>query len=270
MRESQSVRHILQCFFWGCFMTAQNPIVLIPARMASTRLPNKPLAMIDGVPMIVRVWQCAVAADCGRVVVAAGDAAIGDVISQAGGEVVLTDPDLPSGSDRIHAALKAVDPEAAHDAIINLQGDLPTLDPALVKTTLATLEGHDMSTLVAEIRDAAERDNPNVVKAVLSMTSQKTGRALYFTRATAPSGDGPLYHHIGIYGYRRAALDKFVSLPPSPLEIRERLEQLRALEAGMSIAAAVVNTVPVGVDTADDLAHAERVVQQTKTDAQNV
>lgn len=241
---------------------AQNPIILIPARMASTRLPNKPLAMIDGVPMIVRVWQCAKAANCGRVVVAAAEQAIADAIGEAGGEAVLTDPDLPSGSDRIHAALKAVDPNAQHDAIINLQGDLPTLDPALVRTTLEVLDGFDMSTLVAEITDPAERDNPNVVKAVLAMQSADMGRALYFTRATAPTGDGPLYHHIGIYGYRRAALDRFVSLPPSPLEQRERLEQLRALEAGMSIAAAIVDTVPVGVDTADDLAHAERVLAQ--------
>ena len=245
-------------------MSAQNPIVLIPARMASTRLPNKPLAMLDGVPMIVRVWQCAQAADCGRVIVAAGDQAIATAIEEAGGEAVLTDPDLPSGSDRIHAALKAVDAQGTHDAIINLQGDLPTLDPGLVKTTLDTLDGHDMSTLVAEITAPQERDNPNVVKAVLSMTSQTVGRALYFTRATAPTGDGPLYHHIGIYGYTRAALDKFVSLPPSPLEVRERLEQLRALEAGMSIAAAIVKTVPVGVDTADDLAHAERVLKGDK------
>ena len=245
-------------------MSAQNPIVLIPARLASTRLPNKPLAMLDGVPMIVRVWQCAQAADCGRVIVAAGDQAIATAIEEAGGEAVLTDPDLPSGSDRIHAALKAVDAQGTHDAIINLQGDLPTLDPGLVKTTLDTLDGHDMSTLVAEITAPQERDNPNVVKAVLSMTSQTAGRALYFTRATAPTGDGPLYHHIGIYGYTRAALDKFVSLPPSPLEVRERLEQLRALEAGMSIAAAIVKTVPVGVDTADDLAHAERVLKGDK------
>lgn len=245
-------------------MSAQNPIVLIPARMASTRLPNKPLAMIDGVPMIVRVWQCAQAADCGRVVVAAGDAVIAAAIEEAGGEAVLTDPDLPSGSDRIHAALEVVDAKGAHDAIINLQGDLPTLDPGLVRTTLDALDGFDMSTLVAEITDSQERDNPNIVKAVLSLTSENRGRALYFTRATAPTGDGPLYHHIGIYGYSRAALDKFVSLPPSPLEIRERLEQLRALEAGMSINAALVNTVPVGVDTADDLAHAERVLKGDK------
>lgn len=245
-------------------MAAQNPIVLIPARMASTRLPNKPLALIDGVPMIVRVWQCAVAADCGRVVVAAAEPAIADVITAAGGEAVLTEPDLPSGSDRVHAALQIIDAPATHDAIINLQGDLPTLDPLLVKTTLAALQGYDMSTLVAQITDPAERDNPNVVKAILSPRGAQNGQALYFTRATAPTGDGPLYHHIGIYGYTRASLDRFVSLPPSPLEQRERLEQLRALEAGMRIGAAIVDTVPVGVDTQADLAHAEAIVKQSQ------
>lgn len=245
-------------------MSGQNPIILIPARLASTRLPNKPLALIDEVPMIVRVWQCAVAAECGRVVVAAAEQAIVDAVEAAGGEAVLTDPDLPSGSDRIHAALQLLDPQGAHDVIINLQGDLPTLDPHLVRTTLHALKGSDMSTLVAEITEADERDNPNVVKAVLAMRTDTQGRALYFTRATAPTGDGPLYHHIGIYGYTRAALEKFVSLPPSRLEKRERLEQLRALEAGMSIAAHVVDTVPVGVDTAADLAHAENLIKQSK------
>lgn len=247
-------------------MAAQNPIILIPARMASTRLPNKPLALIDGVPMIVRVWQCAMAADCGRVIVAAAEAAIAGAIEAAGGEAVLTDPDLPSGSDRIHAALSEIDAKHNHDAIVNLQGDLPTLDPHLVKTTLTALDGYDMSTLVAEIRDPRERDNPNVVKAILSPRGAQIGQALYFTRASAPSGEGPLYHHIGIYGYTRAALDKFVSLPPSPLEQRERLEQLRALEAGMRIGAAIVDTVPVGVDTKDDLAHAEDIVKQSQNE----
>lgn len=243
-------------------MSAENPIVLIPARLASTRLPDKPLADIAGKPMIVHVWERAMAAECGRVVVAAAEAAIAEAVTAAGGEAVLTDPDLPSGSDRIHAALQAVDPDGAHDAVINLQGDLPTLEPQLVNTVLALLDGHDMSTLVAEITDPAERDNPNVVKAVLAMRDATAGRALYFTRATAPTGDGPLYHHIGIYGYSRAALDRFVGLPPSPLEQRERLEQLRALEAGFSIAAGVVDTVPLGVDTPADLAHAERVLRE--------
>ncbi len=245
-------------------MSAKNPIVLIPARMASTRLPNKPMADICGLPMIVQVWHRAMAADCGRVVVAAAEREVAEAVLDAGGEAVLTAPDLPSGSDRIYAALQQVDGAGAHDAIINLQGDLPTLDPHLVKTTLATLEGFDMSTLVAEITSPEERDNPNVVKAVLSLTQADKGRALYFTRATAPSGEGPLYHHIGIYGYTREALEKFVTLSPSPLEQRERLEQLRALEAGMSIAAAVVDTVPVGVDTPEDLAHAERVLKEGK------
>lgn len=243
-------------------MTVENPLILIPARLASTRLPNKPLADIAGKPMIVRVWERAMASGCGRVVVAAAEAEIAAAVTEAGGEAVLTDPDLPSGSDRIHAALMQVDAEGRHDAVVNLQGDLPTLEPHLIATVLAALHGHDMSTLVAEITDPAERDNPNVVKAVLAMQTAQTGRALYFTRATAPTGEGPLYHHIGIYGYTRAALERFVALPPSPLEQRERLEQLRALEAGFAIAAAIVDTVPVGVDTADDLAHAEDILKR--------
>lgn len=243
-------------------MSGKNPIILIPARMASMRLPNKPLADIAGLPMIVQVLKRAQEADCGRVVVAAAETEIMEAVQAAGGEAVLTDPDLPSGSDRIHAALEAVDGARAHDVIVNLQGDLPTLEKHLVRDCLTALDGHDMSTLVAEITKADERDNPNVVKAVLSPRGERLGRALYFTRATAPSGDGPLYHHIGIYGYQRAALDKFVALPPSALEQRERLEQLRALEAGFTIQAAIVDTVPVGVDTPQDLAHAEAVLKQ--------
>ena len=243
-------------------MMGQNPIILIPARMASTRLPNKPLAPIGGLPMIVHVLNRAREADCGRVVVAAAEQEIADAVISAGGEAILTDPDLPSGSDRIHAALSTIDSDGAHDVIVNLQGDLPSLEPNLVRDCLAALDGADMSTLVAEISNPAERDNPNVVKAVLSVTGGKKARALYFTRATAPYGDGPLYHHIGIYGYQRAALDKFVALPPSPLEQREKLEQLRALEAGFTINAAIVDTVPVGVDTPEDLAHAEAVLKE--------
>ena len=243
-------------------MVGQNPIILIPARMASTRLPNKPLAPICGVPMIVHVLKRAQEADCGRVVVAAAEQEIADAVADAGGEAILTDPDLPSGSDRIHAALKAIDGDGAHDVIVNLQGDLPSFAPNLVYECLAALDGADMSTLVAEISNPEERDNPNVVKAVLSVTSRKKARALYFTRATSPHGDGPLYHHIGIYGYQRAALEKFVALPPSPLELREKLEQLRALEAGFTINAAIVDTVPVGVDTPEDLAHAEAVLKE--------
>ncbi len=242
-------------------MVGQNPIILIPARMASTRLPNKPLALICGVPMIVQVLKRAQEADCGRVVVAAAEQEIADAVADAGGEAILTDPNLPSGSDRIHAALKSIDGDGAHDVIVNLQGDLPSLAPNLVHDCLAALDGSDMSTLVAEISNPEERDDPNVVKAVLSVTSRKKARALYFTRATAPHGDGVLYHHIGIYGYQRAALEKFIALPPSPLEQREKLEQLRALEAGFTINAAIVDTVPVGVDTPEDLANAEAVLQ---------
>ena len=243
-------------------MVGKNPIILIPARLASTRLPDKPLAQIGGLAMIVQVLKRAQEADCGRVVVAAAEAEIAEAVTAAGGEAVLTDPGLPSGSDRIHAALEMIDSAGAHDVIVNLQGDLPTLEAKLVRDCLAALDGADMATLVAEISDARERDNPNVVKAVLSLESGKKARALYFTRATAPYGDGPLYHHIGIYAYQRAALDKFVSLPPSPLEKRERLEQLRALEAGFTIHAAIVDTVPVGVDTPEDLAHAEAVLKE--------
>lgn len=241
-------------------MVGKNPIILIPARMASTRLPDKPLAQIGGLAMIVQVLKRAQEADCGRVVVAAAEAEIAEAVTAAGGEAVLTDPDLPSGSDRIHAALEMIDSAGAHDVIVNLQGDLPTLEAKLVRDCLAALDGADMATLVAEISDARERDNPNVVKAVLSLESGKKARALYFTRATAPYGDGPLYHHIGIYAYQRAALADFVSLPPSVLEQRERLEQLRALEAGMRIGVACVDTVPVGVDTPQDLELANRIL----------
>ena len=237
------------------------PILLIPARLAATRLPSKPLADIAGVPMIVRVMQQAMAAELGPVVVAAGDREIVTVVEAAGGKAILTDPALPSGSDRIHAALQALDPERRHDVAVNLQGDLPALDPAQIRGVVAALEdsGADIATLAAEIIDPAERDNPNVVKAVVAWKPDgRLGRALYFTRATAPTGDGPLFHHVGIYAYRRDALARFVALPPSPLEKREKLEQLRALEANMSIAVARVDSVPLSVDTQDDLAKANQ------------
>ena len=236
------------------------PVILIPARLASTRLPRKPLADIAGLPMIVQVWHRAMEAKCGRVVVAAAEAEIVDAVTSAGGEAVLTDPDLPSGSDRIHQALEHIDPDGAHQRIVNLPGDLPTLEPALIQRVLEVLGDNDMATLVAEITEAGERDDPNVVKAIVSLQTATSGRALYFTRATAPAGEGPLYHHIGIYAYQRAALANFVSLPPSVLEQRERLEQLRALEAGMSIGVACVDTVPVGVDTPQDLELANRIL----------
>jgi 3-deoxy-manno-octulosonate cytidylyltransferase (CMP-KDO synthetase) len=237
------------------------PILLIPARLAATRLPAKPLAEIGGVPMIVRVMRQAIAEELGPVVVAAGDPEIVAAVEVAGGKAVLTDPALPSGSDRIHAALQLFDPEGRHDVVVNLQGDLPALDPGQIRAVVMALEdsGADIATLAAQITDPAERDNPHVVKAVVAWRADgRLGRALYFTRATAPSGDGPLFHHVGIYAYRRAALSRFVALPPSPLEKREKLEQLRALEAGMSIAVARVDSVPLSVDTPADLAKANQ------------
>ena len=234
-----------------------NPIVVIPARLASTRLPDKPLADIHGEPMIVRVWRRALAAGIGPVVVAAAEPQIVAAIQAVGGQAVLTDPALPSGSDRVFAAVQALDPAGRHDVLVNLQGDLPAIDPAALRAVLAPLADPDvdLATLVAEIVEERERTDPNVVKAVLALPPGATaGRALYFTRATAPTGPGPLWHHIGIYAWRRSALARFVALPPSPLEVRERLEQLRALEAGMRIAAARVDAVPLGVDTPADLA----------------
>jgi 3-deoxy-manno-octulosonate cytidylyltransferase (CMP-KDO synthetase) len=236
-----------------------NPIILIPARMASTRLPGKPLADIGGVPMIVRVWRQAVAAGVGPVVVAAAEREIAEAVEAAGGRAVLTAPDLPSGSDRIFAALEALDSRAEHDVVINLQGDLPALDPEAVRAVASALAetGADIATLAAEIDNDADRGNPNVVKPVVAWEAGgRLGRALYFTRARAPHGDGALFHHIGIYAFRRAALARFVALAPSPLETREKLEQLRALEAGMRIAVARVDKVPLSVDTPEDLERA--------------
>lgn len=246
-------------------------IVTIPARLAATRLPNKPLADIHGRPMIVHVWERVVAAigSIDQVIVAAGDAEIVDVMQSAGGRVVLTDPDLPSGSDRVFRAIQEIEKQdgITLEHIINVQGDLPTLAPEIVKKTADLLQdGSDMASLVAEIIDPREIDNPNVVKAIVSWDAastkqEKVGRGLYFTRAAAPSGDGPYYHHIGIYGYQRAALEKFVNLPPSTLEKREKLEQLRALEDGMTIRLACVDTIPLGVDTQEDLERARKILQ---------
>jgi 3-deoxy-manno-octulosonate cytidylyltransferase (CMP-KDO synthetase) len=240
-----------------------NPVLLIPARMASTRLPQKPLAEIGGVPMIVRVWRQAMAAGLGPVVVAAAEPEIARAVEQAGGRAVLTDPDLPSGSDRIWAALQAVDPAGAHEVVINLQGDLPALDPAQIQAVARALalSGADIATLAAPIDHAPDRADPAVVKAVVAWDASETlGKALYFTRAPAPAGDGALYHHVGLYAYRRAALARFVALPPSPLERREKLEQLRALEAGMSIWVARVDSAPLSVDTPADLEKARKLL----------
>ncbi len=240
-----------------------NPLIVIPARMVSTRLPGKPLADIGGLPMIVQVMRRAEEGDCGPVLIAAAEEEIAAAVRANGGSVVLTDPDHPSGSDRVWEAVQAADPGAAHDVIVNIQGDLPTLDPVLVRAVIGAMEetGSDIGTLAAEITLAEERTNSNVVKAVFSPAGNtRTGRALYFTRATAPAGEGALYHHIGIYAYRRAALERFVGLPPSPLEQREKLEQLRALQAGMTIGCAVVDTVPLGVDAPEDLARARAML----------
>ena len=244
-------------------LTQLNPITIIPARMASTRLPGKPLADIAGLPMIVQVLRRAEEANIGPVVVACAEAEIKDAVEQAGGKAVLTDPDHPSGSDRIFEALQAVDPAGEYDAIVNLQGDLPVLDPDVVQASVKPLSdpGVDIATLVAEIVEEDEKTNPNVVKAVVGFKDgEDVGRALYFSRATTPYGDGPLYHHIGIYAYRRQALERFVSLTPGVLEQREKLEQLRALENGMRIDAARVDTVPFGVDTPEDLARARDIL----------
>lgn len=236
-----------------------NPIVLIPARMAATRLPGKPLADIGGVPMIVRVLRQAQAANAGPVAVAAGDAEIVEAVRAAGGRAVLTDPDLPSGSDRILAALAELDPAGAHDVIINLQGDMPFVAPSVLAACAGLLANErtcDIATVVAPEASAADRANPDVVKAVLSLQpGGRTGRALYFTRSTL-YGDQPVWRHIGIYGYRRAALEAFNAAPPSPLERREKLEQLRAMELGLSIWAAVAEDAPISVDNPSDLERA--------------
>ena len=232
-----------------------NPLVLIPARMAAARLPGKPLADIGGQPMIVRAWRQAMESGL-PVAVAAGDPEIVAAVEGAGGVAVLTDPDLPSGSDRIRAALDALDPEGRHDAVINLQGDMPFADPGLAVACAALLHGEpacDIATLVAPEADPADRSNPNVVKAVLALPEgERHGRALYFTRSTL-YGDGPVWRHVGLYGYRRAALERFCAAPPSPLERREKLEQLRALEMGLQIWAAVIDEAPLSVDSPADL-----------------
>jgi 3-deoxy-manno-octulosonate cytidylyltransferase (CMP-KDO synthetase) len=236
-----------------------NPIILIPARMAASRLPGKPLALISGTPMIVRVWRRAVAAGVGPVAVEAGEQDIVEAVSAAGGEAILTDPELPSGSDRILAALTTLDPTGAHDVVINLQGDMPFVAPEVLTACADLLRARadcDIATVAAPPIDPSDAANPDVVKAILALPpSARAGRALYFTRAT-PYGEGPVWRHVGIYGYRRPALERFNAAPPSPLELRERLEQLRALEMGLSIWAGLVEAAPLSVDTSDDLAQA--------------
>lgn len=246
-------------------MTKTRTLVLIPARMAASRLPGKPLLDIGGLPMIVQVVRRAEAARIGRVVVATDTPDIASSVTAHGGEAVMTRADHPSGSDRIFEALQTLDGAGDIDTIINVQGDLPTIAPDDIRAVLAPLSDAsvDIATLAAVISKEEEHTNPNVVKVVGSPLSETRLRALYFTRATAPHGEGPRYHHIGLYAYRRSALARFVALPPSPLEIREKLEQLRALEAGMRIDVTVVDTVPLGVDTPHDLETARRMLAET-------
>lgn len=240
------------------------PIVAIPARLGATRLPGKPLADINGQPMIVHVWRRALEADIGEVVVATDSPEVAEAMRAAGGRVQMTRADHPSGSDRIHEAVSLLDPDGRHDVVVNVQGDLPTIAPAAIRAALGPVADTPevaLATLVAEIRREEERTAPSVVKMVGSpLAPPGRFRALYFTRATAPWGEGPLWHHIGLYAWRRDALARFVALPPSALERREKLEQLRALEAGMRIDAVAVEDVPLGVDTPEDLERARAML----------
>jgi 3-deoxy-manno-octulosonate cytidylyltransferase (CMP-KDO synthetase) len=243
-------------------MTANHTLVLIPARMAATRLPGKPLLDIAGLPMIIHVLRRAEAAAIGRVAVATDTPEIAAVVASHGGEAVMTRADHASGSDRIFEALEKLDPAGRAEIIVNLQGDFPTILPEQIRTVMAPLADPavDIATLAAPIHSEEEGTNPNVVKAIGSLVGPGRLRALYFTRATAPWGDGPRYHHIGLYAYRRAALQRFVALPPSALEQQEKLEQLRALEAGMRIDIGLVDSVPRGVDSPADLETARSVL----------
>ena len=242
------------------------PIVIIPARMAASRLPGKPLADIGGVPMIVRVLRQAEKAGVGEVAVAAGDEAIAAAVRAAGGRAVMTDPDLPSGSDRVLEAAARLDPEGRCDVVVNLQGDMPFVDPAVVTACLGVLAAEadcDIATAIAPEASPADRTDPAVVKAVVSLAEgDPRGRALHFTRSTL-FGEGPIWKHVGIYAYRRDALARFCAAPPSPLERREKLEQLRALELGLSIWAAVVDETPISVDTPADLEAARAFARRT-------
>ena len=237
-------------------------LILIPARLAASRLPGKPLAVIAGEPMIVHVLRRAQAADIGPVVVATDSPEVAAAVDKAGGRAVMTAPDHASGSDRIFEALRKVDSARRAEIVVNVQGDLPTIEPATIRAALLPLASAtvDIATLAAEITVPAERVNPHVVKVVGTPVAPGRLRALYFTRATAPAGEGPLYHHIGLYAFRRAALERFVKLPPSLLERREKLEQLRALEAGMRIDVELVEAVPLGVDTPEDLEKARAML----------
>ncbi|OAF16371.1 3-deoxy-manno-octulosonate cytidylyltransferase [Bradyrhizobium centrolobii] len=246
-------------------MTDPRILVLIPARMAATRLPGKPLADIAGLPMIVHVLRRAEAAGIGRVAVATDTDEIASVVTAHGGEAVMTRPTHPSGSDRIHEAMQKLDPDGKAEIVINLQGDFPTITPQTIREVLPPFDDPavDIVTLASQIHTEEEDLAPSVVKAIGSPIGPRRLRALYFTRATAPYGDGPRYHHIGLYAYRRTALERFVSLPRSPLEVQENLEQLRAVEAGMRIDIMIVDSVPRGVDTPPDLETARSILSKS-------
>lgn len=236
-------------------------LVVIPARLASTRLPGKPLADIAGRPMVLRVWDAAMAANIGPVVVAAADQEIYDAVTAAGGTAILTDPDLPSGSDRVWQATQTFDPAGKYDVLLNLQGDLPTFEPQALRAVMDVMANpaYDVGTLVAPVTSDAEKNAASVVKVACDFSGDKQiAPALYFSRQPIPWGNGPLWHHIGVYGWRRTALERFVALPPSGLEKRESLEQLRALEAGMRIGCTRLASAPFGVDTPEDLERARR------------
>ncbi|HTU55961.1 MAG TPA: 3-deoxy-manno-octulosonate cytidylyltransferase [Acetobacteraceae bacterium] len=241
-----------------------DPIVVIPTRLGSARLPGKALVDIAGEPMIVHVWRRGLEADIGPVLVACGDAPIAEAIRAQGGEAVLTDPALPTGSDRVQAALSLIDPDRRHDVVVVLQGDLPTIEPAVLRATLAPLADPavDISTLATLITDPLELQAPQVVKIAMGLLSRaRVGRAVYFSRSVIPGGPGPHYHHVGLYTYRRKSLERFVNLPRSVLEQRENLEQLRAIENGMRIEVTLIETEPLGVDTLADLERARALLK---------
>jgi 3-deoxy-manno-octulosonate cytidylyltransferase (CMP-KDO synthetase) len=240
----------------------QNTIVVIPARMASSRLPGKPLADIHGKPMIVHVWRRAMEAKVGHVLVAAAEIEIADAIRNEGGDAIVTTPRLPSGSDRVAEALALRDAGRQFRHVINLQGDLPTIDPLAVKRCLAGLmnEQVDIATIAAPLRDG-EDGKPSVVKAITNLDDREVAYARDFVRTLDPDHEPPYWHHIGVYAYRREALEKFVTLPVSPREQERSLEQMRALDNGMRIAVVRVDSVPLGVDTKDDLDEARRMLK---------
>jgi 3-deoxy-manno-octulosonate cytidylyltransferase (CMP-KDO synthetase) len=237
-----------------------SPLIIIPSRMASTRLPGKPLADIHGLPMIAHVMKRAQQSSAGPVWVACSEEEVKSAVETHGGQACMTPPELPSGTDRVRYAADIIDPGKQHSIIVNVQGDMPALSPDLISKTVDILNTHQeaqIATAVVETHSEREKSDPNVVKAVLA----QNGKALYFTRAHAPHGSGPVWHHVGIYAYRRDALDRFCSLPPSQLEVRERLEQLRALEADMPIYAAAIDNAPDGVDTPEDLERAREILK---------